>query len=155
VRVLYKHVILQEVGIPVQYIELQSISVRGGLGKMTVWWTKLGKIGNSPKDRVNLIDLEKEEWTQVYERSHEASYYDMVELTFTCPIQVPAGESVGMYVHSQAPGDRSVVYDNMRSEVTSHDDYIAVWPGHAHIGNVPFSEDGVSTRWPTRHFPLV
>lgn len=73
--------------LPVELIQIDSISVRGGLGPLTVWQTPDTFVGKNE---------DKNSWQQVYEGHHEQSYDFVVKLSFNVPIIVKAGESIGM-----------------------------------------------------------
>jgi hypothetical protein len=119
--------------LPLEFIEISSVWVRGGLGPLAVYWTK-----DTYKDKSE----DKEQWHQVYAATHKPSPYELVELIFTTPIHLQAGDSIGLYVHSTQPGDQAIVYDNQRGDVTHDDVFMRVTPGMAHISNVPFSRNG-------------
>ena len=95
--------------LPVDFVQITGISVRGALGPLTVWVT-----ADSWEDKFE----EEKLWTKVYERVHPASHQDFVQLTLNEPVLVPKNCSVGMYVHSKLPGDEALVYDNQRSRFT-------------------------------------
>ena len=122
-----------ESGLPMEYVEVQSVSVRGDLGPLTVWYTP---------DTIREKHESPEEWTKLYEATHQPSRNDMVELTFNQPIKLRPGEGVGLYVHSALPGDEAIVYDNQRSQVTYQDRCFKVLPGLAHLSNKPFGKRG-------------
>eukprot|EP00470_Lotharella_oceanica_P003118 CAMPEP_0170176148 /NCGR_PEP_ID=MMETSP0040_2-20121228/9092_1 /TAXON_ID=641309 /ORGANISM="Lotharella oceanica, Strain CCMP622" /LENGTH=386 /DNA_ID=CAMNT_0010418377 /DNA_START=1 /DNA_END=1161 /DNA_ORIENTATION=+ len=56
-------------------------------------------------------------------------------------VEVKPGETVGLYVHSLAPGDQAIVYNNQFAAVTVEDRHFKVLPGFAHVSNRPFSEN--------------
>ena len=119
--------------LPVEYVEIQSVSVRGDLGPLTVWTT--------PDTFLDKHESQ-EEWTKLYEAVHEPSRNHMVELKFNDPIKLRPGERRGMYVHSALPGDEAIVYDNQRAVVTYQDKTFKVLPGLAHLSNKPFGKRG-------------
>jgi len=119
--------------LPVEYVEIQSVSVRGDLGPLTVWTT--------PDTFLDKHESQ-EEWTQLYEAVHSPSRNQMVELKFNEPIKLRPGERRGMYVHSALPGDEAIVYDNQRAVVTYQDKTFKVLPGLAHLSNKPFGKRG-------------
>ena len=58
--------------LPIKYIEIRSISVRGDLGAMVVYQTKSGPL----KDKHS----KAEEWSECYRGSHESSMFTMCVL---------------------------------------------------------------------------
>eukprot|EP00617_Octactis_speculum_P003935 CAMPEP_0185781428 /NCGR_PEP_ID=MMETSP1174-20130828/102392_1 /TAXON_ID=35687 /ORGANISM="Dictyocha speculum, Strain CCMP1381" /LENGTH=433 /DNA_ID=CAMNT_0028471407 /DNA_START=52 /DNA_END=1350 /DNA_ORIENTATION=- len=116
--------------LPVDFIQVDSISVRGALGPMTVWVTP-----DSWEDKYE----EKSAWQKIYDTNHTDSFENFVALTFTEPVIIPKSKSVGMYVHSKRQGDESIVYDDQRARYTHSDQFIRVGPGLAHLSNEPFS----------------
>ena len=118
--------------LPVEYVEIQSISVRGELGPLTVWQTPNTFQGKHE---------EMEEWTKVYDATHPPSR-EMTELVLDPPLRLRPGESLGLYVHSALPGDEAIVYDNQRNHTTYRDRVFKVLPGLAHLSNRPFGKRG-------------
>jgi len=123
--------------LPCEYIELQSVSVRGDLGPMTVWYTRRSF------DDVNETE---EAWTRVYSGEHVPTEMSTsntyTELRLAEAIRLAPGERVGMYVHSAMPGDNGLVYDNQRQQVTHADKVFRILPGYAHLSNRPFGTSG-------------
>ena len=119
--------------LPAEYIEVQSISVRGDLGPMTVWST--------PDTFQGKTECE-EMWEKQYSATHERSRRDYTELVLPNPIRLQPGERVGIYVHSGLPGDEGLVYDNQRHAVTYQDRVLKIYPGVAHLSNRPFGKRG-------------
>ena len=128
--------------LPMEYLELQSVSVRGNLGPMTVWQTPISYHGKHEVE---------DAWTLVYE-GHQAPSRDvLVELKFTEPIQLRQGTSCALYVHSAGPGDDAVVYDNQRHSVSYTDRCIKLLPGMAHLSSRPFGRRGLwGSPWRSR-----
>jgi|AntAceMinimDraft_1070359.scaffolds.fasta_scaffold38277_1 hypothetical protein len=118
--------------LPLKYIEIHSLWVRGELGPLTVWSTPGGHL----KGRV----CDEDEWTKVYEKTHTASFTDFVQLKLEEPIKLDQGEKVGFYVHSKLGGDQAIVYDNTMhgSQGKKDDGKLVIWPGTAHLSNKPF-----------------
>ena len=69
---------------PVEYIEVQSVAVRGQLGPLTVWSTEGGFTGKHER---------KDEWTLRYESVHPASPSALVELRLSQPVRLRLGVS--------------------------------------------------------------
>jgi len=129
--------------LPVEWLEVTSVAVRGRLGPMTVWTTP-----SSHQDKWQSSAA----WTKVYERSHAPSHEDLVALDLDAPIRLAAGESCGLFVHSARHGDTAVVYDNMRPAATrSGRRLFTILPGRASLDNVPFGANGMwGEGWRTR-----
>ena len=120
--------------LPLEFIEISSVWVRGSLGPIGVYWTEKGYKDKSENSK---------DWHQVYQKTHRASRFELVELILDTPIRLIPGSSIGLYVHSTSPGDQAIVYDNQRGDVTHDDVMIRVTPGMAHISNTPFSKNGM------------
>jgi hypothetical protein len=122
--------------LPVQFVEISSLWVRGYLGKISVFVT--------PDSHHNKHE-DSSQWTKVYSRTHAESPNDLIELKLEPhqPIQIEPGKGVGLYIHSERPDDRALVYDNQRSDVTHEDSFIKVLPGLADLSNQPFSRRGI------------
>jgi len=129
--------------LPLDYVEVTSVSVRGDLGPMAVFCTREaasfeGRHGDPSA------------WAEVYRGDHAPSMQAMVPLRLAEPFRVRAGETRGVYVHSarsdsdgEAPD--SVVYASQRSFESSSDSFLAILPGMAHTSPTPFSDVGY---WP-------
>eukprot|EP00816_Leptocylindrus_hargravesii_P002383 CAMPEP_0196802042 /NCGR_PEP_ID=MMETSP1362-20130617/1766_1 /TAXON_ID=163516 /ORGANISM="Leptocylindrus danicus, Strain CCMP1856" /LENGTH=336 /DNA_ID=CAMNT_0042173249 /DNA_START=76 /DNA_END=1086 /DNA_ORIENTATION=- len=120
--------------LPVDHIVLESVSIRGALGKLTVWVTKPGAN----------ISVDPDNWIQVYEAEHDPSWRRFVELKLDSKIKVRPGENRGVYVHSKLQGDEAIVYDNQKADYTHQDNFLTIYPGLAHVCNKPF---GRTTMW--------
>jgi hypothetical protein len=121
-------------GLPVEFLQIDSISIRGDLGPITVWST--------PTSRRS-TEHSEEEWSCLYEKEHTPSRQHYQKLELTQPIRLAPGESCGLYVHSKLPGDDAIVYDNQRERVTYEDKVFRVLPGMAHLSNRPFGRHGM------------
>ena len=123
-----------ETEFPTEYIELQSVFVRGALGPMTVWWTRGGYEDNYD---------EEDAWTQVYSGRHDSSWNSYAELKLSGLVRLRPGETCGIYIHSGLRGDAGLVYDNQRKDITYEDGVFKVFPGLAHLSNRPFGKSGM------------
>eukprot|EP00667_Euglena_gracilis_P006527 EG_transcript_6589 len=134
----------QEPVIPVDYIELSAIAVRGDLGTLSVYHTP---------DTYMLKHENPAVWKKCYEGRHDPSPDTYQLLPLQEPIVLKPGERCGLYVHSQMPGDQAIVYDDQRN-CNREDRYIRVLPGQAHLSNKPFGRRGPwGTAWrPHREF---
>jgi len=125
---------------PLSYLEVSSLCVRGQLGPLTVW-TRPGGHGGRHLECVH----DPEQWTKVYEKFHEPSFDELVELVLDEPMRIESGDTLGVYVHSSLDGDRSIVYDDQRRyftaehpEVVRDDGKLLILPGTAHLSKKPF-----------------
>jgi hypothetical protein len=119
--------------LPLDYMEISSIWVRGALGPMTIWWTE-DSFGGKHEDR--------EQWHCVFSQKVNASPVDLVELKLDKPVRLEIGENAGFYIHSATPGDEGLVYDSQRAQVTHQDAAMQIFPGLAHLSNHPFGRHG-------------
>lgn len=122
--------------LPVEYLEIRSVAVRGQLGPMTVWTTPDTHKGKLAR---------KSQWEKVYEGEHAESFRRFVALELTTPIRLSAGQTCGLFVHSATPGDTGVVYDNMRYRTSSEDPraLFSILPGSAALDCRPFGASGM------------
>mmetsp|Transcript_7136 Transcript_7136/g.13928 ORF Transcript_7136/g.13928 Transcript_7136/m.13928 type:complete len:359 (+) Transcript_7136:3-1079(+) len=132
---------------PVTYIEIHAIWVRGRLGRIQVFTTPDGYLYKNNKASC---------WKRVHYGNHPRSPFELSPLPLDPPIQLKPGERVGIYVHSSEQGDRAIVYNNQRSAETHKDDFITIFPGLAHTSSIPFHPIGFwgSTSW-RRHREFV
>ena len=118
--------------LPVQYLELSQVWVRGALGNLTVWMTE------GSHERV--FD-QPDRWHNIFEGTRDPSS-TLVPLEIDPPLCLPAGQVIGLYVHSTRPGDQSIVYDNQRHQISHEDHFIQVTSGCAHLVPRPFDSRG-------------
>ena len=127
--------------LPVEYIEVSSIWVRGDLGPVTVWSTDGTFDGKQTKEQ---------EWTLHYQKAHTSSFAELVEMRLQEPVRLAPDSSRGFYVHSALPGDDAIVYDNQRHHESHSDQFLTITPGMAHLSNEPFSNKMPDGFWPGR-----
>jgi hypothetical protein len=118
--------------LPVQFIEIQSIAVRGDLGMISVYACEnddLRQLSRIPPSR----------WKRLFgPKELEPSRHTFEELVLDVPIRMAPNRVMGVYVHSQLPGDLAIVYDNHYGDhLTYEDSFIKVHPGISHTSNVP------------------
>lgn len=77
--------------LPLMFIEISEIWVRGDLGPMTVWTTP---------DTFEDKHEHEENWDKIYDTNLRPSRDTLVPLTLTEPVRLKRGESLGVYVHS-------------------------------------------------------
>ena len=118
--------------IPVEAFEINALWVRGGLGPIKVYWTE-----DSFKGKHNQPLL----WKLLYEGEHRPCFNELVQLQFPRGLSVSIGQSVGLYVHSSAVTDESIVYDNQRGKGEYNDAFITIMPGLAHLFHRPFENN--------------
>mmetsp|Transcript_26441 Transcript_26441/g.48414 ORF Transcript_26441/g.48414 Transcript_26441/m.48414 type:complete len:317 (+) Transcript_26441:74-1024(+) len=119
---------------PLEFLQIDAVSVRGYLGPLTVWTTPATFRGKEAR---------MQEWDCIYEQEHSASMRDYVQLELSTPVRLKPGERCGLYVHSTLLGDDAIVYDNQRNDVTYKDKHLTVLPGMAHLSNRPFGKSGL------------
>mmetsp|Transcript_21383 Transcript_21383/g.47365 ORF Transcript_21383/g.47365 Transcript_21383/m.47365 type:complete len:356 (+) Transcript_21383:157-1224(+) len=123
-----------DLGVPLDFMQIEAISVRGELGPLTVWSTP-----GSFKGKEHHQDA----WTLLYEGEHPPSMRSYRQLPLTAPIVMRPGQRCGIYVHSKLRGDDAIIYDNQRGHVTYEDAVFRVLPGLAHLSNKPFGRSGM------------
>mmetsp|Transcript_25963 Transcript_25963/g.103809 ORF Transcript_25963/g.103809 Transcript_25963/m.103809 type:complete len:612 (-) Transcript_25963:992-2827(-) len=119
---------------PVAAVVVDSIYVRGGLGRMTVWCSRGGYADKR---------LDGDKWELCYAAKIKPSWHELHRLALTTPLVAMPGETYGVYVHSADDGDDGVVYDNQRGgDAVYEDDFITLTAGVAHLASQPFSDEG-------------
>ena len=103
--------------LPLDHIIITSISVRGGLGPLTVWVTKDNDDNTTTNTtNNNVLDTNPSKWHKVYDQTHRPNFRNVVSLNLDKPILLKPGEIKGVYVHSTLPGDQAIVYDNLTDQ---------------------------------------
>lgn len=125
---------LKDSSVPFEFLQVDSMSIRGDLGPITVWTTPGSYKGK---------EHAKEAWEIVYEKEHPPSRREYQCLQLDPPIRIAPGQTCGLYVHSKLAGDDAIVYDNQRQRVTYEDQIFQVLPGLAHLSNRPFGRHGM------------
>jgi len=163
--------------LPINQVVINSISVRGGLGPITVWVTndETTVIGTAAsiahrhpthakkrssrssvfaptaekKNQTGKISLKPEHWTQIYSNTHTPSFREYTSLDITSnPIILKPNQVRGVYIHSTLDSDEAIVYDNQQKEKTHDDTFLTVLPGRAHVSSTPFrSSWGYGGAW--------
>lgn len=121
-------------GVPLEFLQIDAISVRGDLGPITVWTTP---------DGFKRKEHAENQWELVYEKEHRPKRSDYERLELNRPVRMLPGERRGFYVHSKLPGDEAIVYDNQRGRLTYEDQAFRVYPGLAHLSSRPFGRHGM------------
>jgi hypothetical protein len=124
--------IRSKTSLPVDFIEVTALWVRGRLGPLTVWTT-----GGDFRERG--VHEQKEKWELLHNCEHSPSFQQLQELQFDQPLRIRPDDQQSLYVHSQLQSDEGVVYDNQRSAITLEDEFLQVLPGIAHLSAIPFS----------------
>ena len=106
--------------LPVEYIDITAVWVRGMLGPMTVWTCEGSHEGKHEMPQA---------WSKRFDSEVASSPHVLVPLTLSSVITVKKGHRIGIYVHSARPDDEGLVYDDQRSLVTTQDRFIRVEPG--------------------------
>ena len=130
--------------LPVDKIVVRSISVRGGMGPMTVWVSNQDEIPDT--NRQYNFPLNSDSWTEVYRKFHPPSYQKYVKLDLMeNPICLRPGQIRAIYVHSSLSGDEAIVYDNSNgaSRTRYQDSFIHISKGKAHLSPKPFGQSPI------------
>ena len=125
--------------LPVSQVLIRSVAVRGYLGDMTVW------ISNTDRPRTDDYQYwSPAYWTQVYDKHHEPSRRTYETLVFDQPIILRPGEERVLYIHSTAPHDRAIVYDNSyfpnMDRPRYQDSFLTIHTGKAHLSPDVFGQ---------------
>mmetsp|Transcript_29772 Transcript_29772/g.42254 ORF Transcript_29772/g.42254 Transcript_29772/m.42254 type:complete len:311 (+) Transcript_29772:76-1008(+) len=117
--------------LPLEKLLINSISVRGRLGPLTVW------IYDQTSERT--IAMDQTSWTKIYEKIHQPSFDKFCQLDLSDnPIVMRPGELRIIYIHSALHSDEAIVYDNRRKEKTYDDALLSILTGRAHLSPEPF-----------------
>jgi hypothetical protein len=119
--------------VPYHFVEIQSISIRGELGLLSVYATEDGTAMGK--------EALPGKWRRHFgPREVEPSVAELRSLELDIPIRLAPGTLKGIYIHSETLGDKAIVYDNERSpEYTYEDNIIRIYHGMAHVSNIPFA----------------
>ena len=110
--------------LPVDHIAIRSIAVRGQLGPLTVWVSKLPEelpSRNSSRhsdatsknnSATTVFRLSSSHWHKIYQAEHQPSQEEYCSLKLDSPIILKPGQVRAIYIHSTLPGDQAIVYDN-------------------------------------------
>lgn len=137
-----------------KHIIINSISIRGRLGPLTVWvtnddTTEISDNGSgvSPLPlrydlrnrgqtlRKSQMIMKSKHFTKIYEKTHSPkSFREYEELDLSQnPIILKPGQIRGVYIHSTRPDDKAIVYDNQQKLKTYDDQFLSVLPGRSHV----------------------
>mmetsp|Transcript_30628 Transcript_30628/g.42777 ORF Transcript_30628/g.42777 Transcript_30628/m.42777 type:complete len:290 (-) Transcript_30628:144-1013(-) len=116
--------------LPVKYVEIMAIWVRGQLGRMQVFIAK-----DSYRDKYT----QPSEWTRIHCDVHDPSVSTLSPLKLSPSIKLKPGEAIGVYVHSSRFGDQAIVYNNQHGVETHSDDFLKILPGMAHTSSQAFN----------------
>mmetsp|Transcript_23527 Transcript_23527/g.70665 ORF Transcript_23527/g.70665 Transcript_23527/m.70665 type:complete len:417 (-) Transcript_23527:8-1258(-) len=147
-------------GVPIEYLEVTGVAVRGALGATKVL-TAPGGFAPSP-DASDRLEMRKyfsplkppHEWTLRFSgicppARDEPRHLDFVEPARLAPDKLknapknapPPPLKLGLYIHSE--NAEGVVYNNQRHRgVTLEDAHVRVLSGVAHTGGAPFARVG-------------
>ena len=142
--------------LPLDHLIIRSVAVRGYLGPMTVWISK--PENTNPTEDYQYWD--EDQWTRVYSKVHEPSRKTYQSLVFDRPVTLKGGEVRILYIHSTAPHDRAVVYDNSYFPTVERaryeDAFLKILSGKAHLSPTVFGQTpiwGWGSAWrPHREF---
>ena len=81
-------------------------------------------------------------WEKVYQSKDKASPRAYATLKLDRPIVLRPGELRMFYIHSSAPSDEAIVYDNSEFHLNSRytDDFLSIYSGKAHLSPTPFGQ---------------
>lgn len=128
--------------LPVDQVVIRSVAVRGYLGPMSVW------ISN-PRGRSSPWSLDgynhwgQDAFTCLYEKQHAPSRRTYQRLELQQPLVLRPGDERVLYIHSTAPHDRAVVYDNSyagQNGARYEDAFLQIRTGKAHLSPEVFGE---------------
>lgn len=140
--------------LPVDHLVIKSVSVRGKLGPLTVWVSKLD--APSDNDSEYRFRLSPQYWTKIYEKTHKPSIRTYKELVLDTPIRLKPGQVKAIYIHSTMRGDEAIVYDNSyygTSTKRYEDEKLAIMTGRAHVSTRVFGQNpiwGYGNAWRDR-----
>lgn len=106
--------------LPMDRVVIHSVAVRGNLGPMTVWVSKEDEEEDPANpdetdETANTFQfrLSSRHWIKIYEKVLAPSPREYAVLDFSAtPITLKPGQVRAIYIHSSAPGDDAIVYDN-------------------------------------------
>lgn len=130
--------------LPVSQLVLRSVAVRGHLGPLTVWISNADEETN----RQNLVEdynyWPKSRWTCVYRRQHGPSRRKYQTLLLDTAVILQPGQERVLYIHSTAPHDRAIVYDNSYfptiDRARYEDAFVRIRTGKAHLSPQAFGQ---------------
>lgn len=127
--------------LPIQFIEIQSIFVRGGMGLVSVYTCSY-----DPTQHEHLVSVPVSNWTRRFGPEERPSdFRRLTELVLSPPLRLAPTQIAGIYVHSEMEGDQALVYADRRSEdVTYMDQNLCIHSGIAHTSHVPYVDSSVS-----------
>lgn len=109
------------------------------VGDVTVWVSRVNSNSNgaTPRFRMNPAH-----WERIYNHKNKASMHTYTTLKFEEPIVLRPGQVRMMYIHSTAPSDEAIVYDNsvFNSNSRYTDDFLSIYSGKAHLSPVAFGQ---------------
>jgi hypothetical protein len=76
--------------LPVDFIEITAVWVRGGLGPLTVWST-------TGDFRIGERHEKKDEWDLLYRCAHPPSFHKLQELELDEPLRIKSSERISLY----------------------------------------------------------
>ena len=118
--------------LPVDFVEIETLSVRGSLGPLTVWASAGHWSQETPNGQPKYSS--REAWTCIYRKFHPPSRRRFAKLELARRLRLKPGTETSIYVHSALDNDQAIVYDNQRSMggVSSEDDLVVVKSGCVH-----------------------
>mmetsp|Transcript_21565 Transcript_21565/g.31899 ORF Transcript_21565/g.31899 Transcript_21565/m.31899 type:complete len:304 (+) Transcript_21565:37-948(+) len=132
--------------VPIEKVTIQSLSVRGQLGPITVWAAGI-KVPQRQENNFfhyHIHGAEEEQvlmysrtWHKVYQSFREPSNYRYTSFEIS-PVTLKPGESCIFYIHSSHRSRQGILSANAQNHITFQDDAINIHAGRAHFSTRPF-----------------
>ena len=154
--------------LPLDHILINSVSVRGRLGPISVYvcddYSQMnpttttnrtpGRHAYSIHHNISRFEfpMHKGAWTKVYQKTLPPSYTRYKSLKLDVPIQLRPGNVKAIYIHSTLHSDKAIVYDNtpysngrqlLNNRTRYEDNHMRVYTGRAHVSPVAFSDETI------------
>ena len=155
--------------LPLDHILINSVSVRGRLGPISVYvcddYSQMNNNRTIPRlpglhsysihHNISRFEfpMHKGAWTKVYQKTLPPSYTRYKSLHLDVPIKLRPGDVKAIYIHSTLHSDKAIVYDNtpysngsrqlLTNRTRYEDNQIRVYTGRAHVSPVAFSDETI------------
>ena len=112
--------------LPIQHVDISTVSVYGQLGLMTVW------VFNDIVTTGIKVTWNSCKWTKLHDETHAPSQHELVPLQLDAPIQLLPGQTRLIYIHSSSPGNEAIVCS---SRSWNGGSYLSLPRGSVHAAN--------------------
>ena len=112
--------------LPIQQINICTVSVCGQLGPMTVW------VFNDTVTAGIKVPWNPCKWTKLHDETHAPSQHELVPLQLDAPIRLLSGQTQLIYIHSSSPGNVAIVCSSLSWNGDSH---LSLPCGSVHVAN--------------------